>query len=147
MSNISNIKINGRPFYVQKLNAFDALKIFGDLQKEVLPALGGALNSNGADMSNVVAALSEAFNGSELEKWANKLLFNDLISFDDDNGDAVTLKKSNADSAFNDFTEILELLIQVAMENFKDPLVRLLDRTGLGDLNTAKVLASTGKNS
>lgn len=153
---MKQVTINDTTFYIRKMNAFEGLKVFGDLQKEVLPALGGAFDSmqnpqngnlNADTMRDVVAGLSQALSGDSLATWSNRLLCSGYVSFDAPSGDAIELKKANFDTVFTDFTGILELLVAVILENFKDPLAQLLSRTGLGNLNQAKALAPTEKNS
>lgn len=153
---MKQVTINDTTFYIRKMNAFEGLKVFGDLQKEVLPALGGAFDNmqgakdgkvNPETMRDVIAGLSQALSGDSLAAWSSRLLCSGYVSFDLPSGDAVELKKANFDTVFADFTGILELLVAVILENFKDPLAQLLSRTGLGNLNQEKVLGLTEKSS
>ncbi|QLB23319.1 phage tail assembly chaperone [Phocoenobacter skyensis] len=148
MAKIKEVKIGEKSFYIQRMNAFDALKTFGDLQKEILPALSGVMTTDSqVDIKSAITALSTALDGASLEHWSSRLLCNGLVTFDDANDDNVVLKKANFDEAFEDFTGILELIVEVAIENFKDPLVRLLNRSGWDGLSKGSLSELIDKNS
>lgn len=149
---VKTVEIGDKTFYIHKMDAFTGLKAFGDLQKDILPALGGVIgggNGGGADnagISEAIAALSGSLSGDALAHWSNRLLCDGNVSFDAPSGDAIALKKTDFDTVFSDFTGILELLVAVILENFKDPLVQLLNRTGLDTLSKEKISALTAQS-
>ncbi len=120
MAKPSSVEIGENTFYVDKLGAFDALKVFGDLQKDLLPALGGVMAEN-QDISASLARLSENLGGDQLEYWAKRLLDNGTVAYDAGT-EALPLKFRDFDAVFADFSEIIELLVYVIRENFEGPL-------------------------
>lgn len=141
MAKAIEVKIGQTTFFVTKLNAFEALPVFGDLQKELLPALGALMSkdesadgTNGANLEAALAKLSENLDGKKLEKWVNRLLDDGHIAYEDDAGEAVAFKLQRDGHIFADFTEVLQLLVVVIKENFAAPLTQWLNRSGLADL-------------
>ena len=154
MSQTVEIKVGKNTFFVTKLNAFEALPVFGDLQKELLPALGALLGSlkdepegslkdepegslkdvNNADLEKAVEKLSVQLDGKSLERWATRLLDSGHIAYEDENGEAVRFKLARDGHIFADFAEVLQLLVVVIKENFAAPLTRWLNLSGLAGL-------------
>lgn len=133
------IEAGGRRFYVQRMDAFEALEAFGDLQKDVLPSLGGLLALVGdasddkaeATLSEAVAKLSQNLSGKQLKYWCDRLLTRDRVSVDID-GNVKRLDATARLEAFDDFTDILTLLYEVIKLEFAGPLTRWLSQLGLG---------------
>nr|DAP54427.1 MAG TPA: tail assembly chaperone protein [Caudoviricetes sp.] len=148
MSQTVEIKVGDTTFFITKLNAFEALPVFGDLQKELLPALGALLGSlkdgkqeggslkdvNNADLEKAVEKLSAQLDGKALERWATRLLDSGHIAYEDENGEAVRFKLARDGHIFADFAEVLQLLVVVIKENFAAPLTRWLNLSGLAGL-------------
>ena len=148
MSQTVEIKVGDTTFFITKLNAFEALPVFGDLQKELLPALGALLGSlkdgkqeggslkdvNNADLEKAVEKLSAQLDGKALERWATRLLDSGHIAYEDENGEAVRFKLARDGHIFADFAEVLQLLVVVIKENFAAPLKRWLNLSGLAGL-------------
>lgn len=147
MSQTVEIKVGKNTFFVTKMNAFEALPVFGDLQKELLPALGALLGSlkdskqegslkdvNNADLEKAVEKLSAQLDGKSLERWATRLLDSGHIAYEDENGEAVRFKLARDGHIFDDFAEVLQLLAVVIKENFAAPLTRWLNLSGLAGL-------------
>ena len=155
MSQTVEIKVGKNTFFVTKMNAFEALPVFGDLQKELLPALGALLGSlkdskqegslkdepegslkdvNNADLEKAVEKLSAQLDGKSLERWATRLLDSGHIAYEDDSGEAVRFKLARDGHIFADFAEVLQLLAVVIKENFAAPLTRWLNLSGLAGL-------------
>ncbi len=138
------VTIGAAVFYLQTFAPLDQLRIFGDLQKELLPSLGGVLAaaaSKGEDgdvgfdeasLVNAIRAFSGSLDGKGLEAWCAKLIDSERVTFERDGKDARKLTKSNMDHAFEDFTEILELLFHIIQLNFAGPLGRWLGHFGPG---------------
>lgn len=133
------IETSSHRFYVQRMDAFAALEAFGDLQKDILPSLGGMLallgdaSDDQADqaMTDAVANLSRNLSGKQLRYWVDRLLSRDRVSVEID-GEVKRMGQTERLQAFDDFTEILELLYQVIKLEFAGPLARWLSRLGLG---------------
>ena len=127
MSQTVEIKVGKNTFFVTKMNAFEALPVFGDLQKELLPALGALLGSlkdskqegslkdepegslkdvNNADLEKAVEKLSAQLDGKSLERWATRLLDSGHIAYEDENGEAVRFKLARDGHIFQDFAEV-----------------------------------------
>lgn len=136
----TEVTINDTAFLIQPLDAFEALAVFGDLQKDILPAAGGLLGLIGGETSeardeaalaDAIAKLSQRLDGKQLTAWANRLLTKDSISVEI-NGNLMPLDAAAKSMAFKEFTDILELLFHVLRVNFAGPLAGWLSRLGLG---------------
>lgn len=135
----TEVTVDETAFLIQPLDAFEALAIFGDLQKDILPAAGGLLSllSGGTDdardeaaMADAIARLSERLDGKQLTAWANRLLTKDLISVEI-NGNLMPLDAAAKSMAFKEFTDVLELMFHVIRAWFASPLAAWASRTGL----------------
>ncbi|MGB3276111.1 MAG: hypothetical protein WBA82_07980 [Castellaniella sp.] len=133
------VTVSGTAFLIQPLDAFEALAIFGDLQKDILPAAGGlvSLLAGGQDdvrdeaaMAGAIAKLSQRLDGKQLIGWTNRLLTKDLISVEL-NGNLVPLDAAAKAMAFAEFTDVLELLFHALRVWFGRPLAAWVSRTGL----------------
>lgn len=137
------VTIGATVFYLLTFAPRDQLRIFGDLQKELLPSLGGVLASAvgkaGDDSELDEGALMEAIrsfsgtlDGKGLDTWCDRLIDSERVTFEKGGKEAKKLTKSHMDEAFEDFAEILELLFHIIKLNFAGPLVRWLDLSGSG---------------
>lgn len=131
------IVVNGTTFYVSRMDAFDALAAFGDLQKDVLPAVGGMIasmadgdDSADAAMSQAITKLSTQLDGKQLKYWCDRLLSKERVSVEI-NGNVMPLDAATRAMAFSEFTDILELLFEVIKLEMGRPLLSWLDRLGL----------------
>ena len=132
---VKTVDVNGKTFYITPFSAFAALPLLGDLQKQVMPALGSLIKENDGDEIDYQAAaqsIGTALSGDALTAWAKRLISEDTVSVEID-GDAKKLTQLVSSQVFDDPFEIIELMIQIILVNFKDPLVRSLSRFGLGD--------------
>lgn len=134
----TEVVINDTVFLISRMDAFDALAAFGDLQKDVLPAVGGLFGAMSDDDSKSEAAMGEAIanlsaklDGKQLKYWCDRLLTKDSISVEI-NGTLQPLDAAVKSMVFHEFTDILELLFHVVKVNFAGPLVSWLNRAGLG---------------
>ena len=127
------VSIGEHKFGISRMDAFTALEVFGDLQKELLPALGSLIKpeSEQDGTMNALAALSGSLSGKSLTKWANRLLDPDHISVENADGDLEKLTADRREMVFDNAVEILELMVAVIRENFADPLMQWLARSGL----------------
>ena len=141
----TEVTINETAFLIQPLDAFEALAVFGDLQKDILPAAGGLIGLIGGEvneardeaaLADAIAKLSQRLDGKQLTAWANRLLTKDSISVEI-NGNLMPLDAAAKSMAFREFTDILELLFHVIKVNFAGPLAGWLNRLGLGQKLTA----------
>lgn len=135
----TEVTINDTAFLIQPLDAFEALAVFGDLQKDILPAAGGLIGLIGGEASeerdeaalaDAIAKLSQRLDGKQLTAWANRLLTKDSISVEI-NGNLMPLDAAAKSMAFRGFTDILELLFHVIRVNFAGPLLAWASRIGL----------------
>lgn len=148
------VEINGAKFTITPFDAFKQLKLFGNLQREVLPAVGGVLNvtlgaegvpEGDADAAAIKAfrELSANFDGDTLLKWANLLFEDDYITFELPGSEPAKMTKHNRAEALPDLSYVLELMFHVGKVNFADPLQRWAGLSGLAQKLTAKLSANS----
>ena len=150
-------EVDGVMFYIRPFDAFVQLKMFGDLQREILPSVGGVLNvslasdaegaKQDAEAIKAFRDLSSNFSGDTLTRWAKMLLDEDHVSFEDANGSVKKLNRHNQGEALEDFSAILELMYHVGKLNFSDPLVRWASLSGLVLKLKDKLSANSGATS
>ena len=151
-------EIGGRTFYVLRMPPFEALKVFGDLQRDLLPALGAlgpaVLGDKGTEkidadaFAAAVRQASMALDGASLDRWAKRLLVPERVSFEADDTEPQKLAPARFDAAFGEFTDIIELLYRVIVLEFAGPFGQWLSRTGLaGRLADLTSSASTPNGS
>lgn len=137
------VTIGQTTFYLSTFAPREQLKIFGDLQKELLPSLGGVLaaavgkgeEDAGLDEGALLGALrsfSTSLDGKGLDAWCDRLIDCERVTFEKSGKDARKLTKAQMDEAFEDFAEILELLFHIIQLNFAGPLGRWLGLFGSG---------------
>jgi len=135
------VVIGTTTFYLQTFAPRDALRIFGDLQKELLPSLGGVLAAvasqdegdlNPDALLAGIKSFSISLDGKALDAWCDRLIDPERVAFERNGKDARKLSKANMDEAFEDFAEILELLFHIIKLNFAGPLGRWLGHSGPG---------------
>lgn len=147
------IQIGSSTFFVQKFSAMEQLRIFGDLQKSLVPALAkiigvadGETSKNAtpeqlAEMAKQSAVnfseglqqLSGQLSGAELLKLADMLIKPELVTVQRDdfnNGTDKKLQKNDFDLVFDDFSEIIELVIFILRLNFEPFFTKYLARLG-----------------
>ncbi|WP_406611915.1 phage tail assembly chaperone [Alcaligenes aquatilis] len=149
------VTVNDTIFLITPMDAFEALEVFGDLQKDLLPAVGELLSlSLGAQaeqaevlMSGAIEKLSEKLSGRQLKQWTDRLINADSVAVSM-NGRDMRLDAAARAMVFKEFTDILELLFHVLKVNFASPLGRWLSRSGL-DLSqlSANPLGAISQNS
>lgn len=148
------VTVNGTAFLIQRMDAFEALAAFGDLQKDILPAIGGAFgalqgeNDDQAEaaMADAIAKLSKQLDGKQLKYWADRLLSKERVSVEIE-GDLRPLDAATRAEAFDTFADILELMFHVIKLEFAGPLAGWLARLGLdpGLMAKKSLSARTGK--
>lgn len=135
------VVIGTTTFYLNTFAPRDALRIFGDLQKDLLPSLGGVLASvaseDGGDINPEtllagIKSFSVSLDGKALDAWCDRLIDPERVTYEKNGKDARKLTKANMDDAFEDFAEILELLFHIIKLNFAGPLGRWLGLSGPG---------------
>lgn len=136
------VTVRDTTFVIHPMDPFTALKTFGDLQKELLPAIGDLLTLGEAEkpdpeqMSKGIEKLSQKLDGKQLEYWSARLITKDSV-FVEVNGSVVPVDASTRDLAFKEFTDILEVMWHVVRINFAGPLRAFLNRFGK-DLSLVK---------
>ncbi len=148
--NVKSVVIGETTFYVRRMDPFGALKVFGDLQRDILPAAGMVLQSVFGEggikgdatvrealadaaaekgIADAITALSSRLDGNALINWANRLLDADHIAVTINGRDAKLTADVKA-MAFRDPGDILELMAEVIRYNFADFLSRWAARFG-----------------
>lgn len=152
----TTITIQGVDFTIHPFDAFRQLRLFGDLQKEVLPSVGGVLNVAMASSKDAVENIDEGkvidafrdlcmkFDGVALERWATLLIDENYISCTlPGKREPEKLDRIARGMALKDFSAVLELMYHVGKVNFADPLARWASLSGLAQKLTAKLSASS----
>jgi hypothetical protein len=155
------VEIKHNSYRIRPFDAFKQLAMFGDLQREVLPAIGGVLNvaigSKGDDADSeagdkaAIAAfrdLSTQFDGKTLLRWANLLLDEQYIIVEMEGRTPEKLDRHVRETALEDFADVLELMFHVGKVNFAAPLQRWASLSGLAQKLTARLPSeSSGRTS
>jgi hypothetical protein len=155
----TEFRIKDVTFYVDKFRARQGFIVLGELQKDLFPIIGGfftqgttdvvgdaAKPDSGQDMAAFIEASSK-INGAMLEKWMDKLINGDMVSFEKPGQRAQKISRQNFDDAFEDFTDIVQLLFEIIKLNFAGPLVRWLGHIGPGlNLKAGELLGNLEKN-
>lgn len=151
----TTVTIEGVDFTIRPFDAFRQLRLFGDLQKEVLPSVGGVLNvalasgkdGEQIDETKVIDAFRDLcmkFDGAALERWANLLLDQDHISCQRPGmREPERLDKIARGMALQDFSAVLELMYHIGKVNFAAPLARWASLFGLAQKLKARLSASS----
>ncbi|CBY80576.1 hypothetical protein AO053_00490 [Haemophilus influenzae biotype aegyptius] len=148
----SEIQIGESTFFVQKFSVMDQLRIFGDLQKTLIPSLAkvigfsdekpkDATSAQLAELAQKSAAnfaqglqdLSQQLSGAELVKLADMLIKPELVTVQRDdfnNGTDKKLSKTDFDLVFDDMSELIELVIFILQLNFSSFFTKFLARLG-----------------
>lgn len=155
MSLVTNVAIGDAEFMIRKIDPFVALRIFGDLQRDILPAVGHLLEGafaggQGAQanatpdttLSEAVRELSGKLDGAALEAWANRLLDPEFVAVSI-NGRESKLTREMRALAFRDAGDILELMFQIIRFNFADFFLRWAGRFGSVQGLAAKLSADS----
>lgn len=148
-----SVTIGQTTYFVQKFPAMMQMRIFGDLQKTLLPSLGKLLGSMGCpaddkkektpeqtelDLQKFMDGLKELsaqLDGESLVQFANTLIKADYVTFNRDdvnNGNDSKLKPADFDRVFDDMGEIVELVIFILKLNFSGFFTNYLSPLGLG---------------
>ncbi len=151
----TTVKIQDVKFTIHPFDAFRQLRLFGDLQKEVLPSVGGVLNvalasgkdGEQIDETKVIDAFRDLcmkFDGAALERWAGLLIDQNHITCTlPGRREPEKLDLVARGMALKDFSAVLELMYHVGKVNFADPLARWASLSGLAQKLTAKLSASS----
>lgn len=156
------IQIGESTFFVQKFSVMDQIRIFGDLQKTLVPSLGKMFGMFGAstpekanadqltdlakksavEFAEGVQQLSQQLSGAELVKLVDMLVKPELVTVQRDdfnNGTDKKLQKNDFDLVFDDMSEIIELVIFILRLNFESFFMKFLARLGSEQEGTKKV--------
>lgn len=159
------VTIGDVDFFIARFDPFTALRIFGDLQKEILPSVGHLMQAafgeddkgRSLDQRALDAAadgalvegfreLSGKLDGASLESWANRLLDPECITASI-NGQDAKLTREVRLMAFRDAGDILELMFHVIRHNFADFLLRWAGRIGPAQGLMARLSAGSDRTS
>ncbi|MFZ7222723.1 phage tail assembly chaperone [Avibacterium avium] len=143
------IQIGESTFFVQKFSVMDQIRIFGDLQKTLVPSFAkmfGIFSTSTTETSNQgqladldfaegLQQLSQQLSGAELVKLVDMLVKPELVTVQRDdfnNGTDKKLQKNDFDLVFDDMPELIELVIFILRLNFESFFMKYLARLGLG---------------
>lgn len=149
------VKIGDTVFRILPFDPWRQLELFGNLQREILPSVGGVLNSALAkdserdDKAAIEAFrdLSTRFDGATLKKWAELLIDPEYVSFEIDGREPAKLSSANRGLALPDFSYVLELMYHVGRVNFAGPLTRWAGLSGLAQKARAYLSADSATTS
>lgn len=155
MSRIHSVTIGQAEFHIRRFDPFMALELFGDLQRDILPALGSLMSAvfakdegsmSDAAIGDAVRELSTKLDGASLQRWANRLLDPEFVSFSISGRDA-KLTRDKRDMAFEDAGQIIELMVHIIRHNFADFFLRWAGRFGSVQGLKDKLSAASGPTS
>lgn len=148
----SEIQIGESTFFVQKFSVMDQLRIFGDLQKTLVPSLAKVIGfsdekpkdatsdqlaelaqKSAENFAQGLQDLSQQLSGAELVKLADMLIKPELVTVQRDdfnNGTDKKLSKTDFDLVFDDMSELIELVIFILQLNFSSFFTKFLARLG-----------------
>ena len=148
----SEIQIGESTFFVQKFSVMDQLRIFGDLQKTLVPSLAKVIGfsdekpkdatsdqlaelaqKSAENFAQGLQDLSQQLSGAELVKLADMLIKPELVTVqreDFNNGTDKKLSKTDFDLVFDDMSELIELVIFILQLNFSSFFTKFLARLG-----------------
>lgn len=139
----SEIQIGESTYFVQKFSVLDQLRIFGDLQKTLVPSFAKLIGLSGnadeknpksaGDFSAGLTELSQQLSGAELVKLATMLIKPELVTVQRDdfnNGTDKKLTQHDFDAVFADMSEMVELVIFILRLNFESFFTKYLARLG-----------------
>lgn len=138
----NEIQIGESTFFVQKFSAMEQLRIFGDLQKTLVPSLAKlftdkveekAEESTADGFAEGLQQLSRELDGTSLIKLAEMLIKPELVAVQRDdlnNGNDMKLTRAKFDEVFADMSEIVELVIFILRLNFESFFTKYLARLG-----------------
>lgn len=98
------VVIGTTTFYLNTFAPRDALRIFGDLQKDLLPSLGGVLASvaseDGGDINPEtllagIKSFSVSLDGKALDAWCDRLIDPERVTYEKNGKDARKLTKAS----------------------------------------------------
>lgn len=150
------VEIGDNEYTINRINALDAWPMFGDLQKEFLPAISELIMTvakpaeasadseerEGRVMAEAIAKISGNLSGDRLKYWTDRLLNGEYVFVSINGGQPVKLDGTAKAMAFQDFSAIPELLFHVIKFNFAGPLAGFLSRFGL---DPSKIKTGLGK--
>ncbi|OOF52565.1 phage tail assembly chaperone [Rodentibacter trehalosifermentans] len=145
----NEIQIGESTFFVQKFSAMEQLRIFGDLQKTLVPSLAKLFTGaqpqsktektaektveNTDGFAEGLQQLSQELDGTSLIKLAEMLIKPELVAVQRDdlnNGNDMKLSRAKFDEVFADMSEIVELVIFILRLNFESFFTKYLARLG-----------------
>lgn len=136
----NHVNIGNTTFYLTKLPPRQAAVLLGDLQRDLLPAVGGMIGSMAAEdkkevdekeIADSIDRFSKNLSGDRVSYWIDKLITSETVAFEKEGVTLEKISKINFDSAFEDPFAIFELLAKIIIFNFKEPLMAFLARSGL----------------
>ena len=113
-------------FYVQQFPAFEGMRVLGELQKLVLPAVGGvSMGIEQGEENGILAGmmmLSENIDAEKLESLSKMLINPGYVSVKvEGKGAAVPLDENMMNQIFTGrYLDILVLMYEIAKVNFLD---------------------------
>lgn len=144
MSTRETVEIGGTTYRIAKFDAFSALKILGDLQKQFMAPLFGVLDGREAGSQEAVTAglmqgierVSRDMDGDKLVAMAKRLLSSEHILVDWQ-GDTRKLDQGMIAVVLQDVADVLELCIAVVRVNFENVFTRAANLIGAARLQTS----------
>lgn len=155
MSRIHNVTIGSSEFSIRRFDPFMALELLGDLQRDILPALGSLMAgvfgkgedaATDAAIADTVRELSTKLDGASLQRWANRLLDPEFVTVIINGRDSKLTKDMRA-MAFDDAGQIIELMVHIIRHNFADFFLRWAGRFGSVQGLKDKLSAASGPTS
>lgn len=121
---------NGNKFYIRRYDAFNSLKILGDVQKRFLAPLVSVFEAvdtrssgrtNGEDhFVSAIENISRQLDGDALVDLARKVLHPDYVTIVIDNGEPQKLDEGSLNLATDGVFDVITLVVEVLKYNYAD---------------------------
>lgn len=140
MSKVKTVELDGVTFYIHRMDPFEAMEVFGDLQKLFAGPLAALLEAKDAKtdeegmqaVMHGIEALSTKLDGKQLMNVCDLLLFKpESVTFSAQGRETERLTKTNKGMAFEHMADIVALVTEVLKHNYADFLSQMVSRFGL----------------
>lgn len=116
----TEVELSGVTYTINKFSVWEANEIAADLQELILPVIAELAGGDSDAITRGLYLISSRLDRKQFNSVAETLLFKDNIYFQKDGNDKMKLTKSNRDMAFEEVSDVMNLLVEVVKYNFAD---------------------------
>lgn len=140
MGKVKNLELGDVTFYIHRMDAFEAMEVFGDLQQMFAGPLTTLLEAKGAKsdeegmqaVMHGIESLSARLDGKQLMRVCDLLLFKpECVTFSAQGREPSRLTSDNKGMALDSMADIVALVVEVLKHNYADFLSQMAARFGL----------------